>query len=57
MPEDFEVDIIEVSLTESEIDEIIAQLTELKETKEPTDIELAEDVELHLTYQEEEDEE
>ena len=57
MEDEIDVDIIEVPLSESEIDEIIAQLTELKELKEPVDIALAEDIELHLTYQEQEDEE
>ena len=54
--DEVEVDVIEADLDDDAINELIAKLVTLKQTKQPVSFELAEDVELQLTYTESEDE-
>lgn len=55
--EDVEVDMIEISLDEDEIDEWIEKLMELKETKNSTNFELDSENELMISYEESSEEE
>jgi hypothetical protein len=57
--EEREIDVMEFTLDEDEIDELIAKLIELKETKIPCVFEIDEDNEIVINYGEdsEEDEE
>lgn len=50
--EETEVEVIELSLTEDGINEWIEQLTELRETKELVTLELDDENELQLSYEE-----
>lgn len=52
---DEEIEVIDVSLSEREIDEMIAQLMELKEHKESVQIPIAADLDLLVNYHEGED--
>ena len=45
-----EIEVIDVSLNEHEIDEVIAHLIELKEHKESVQIPIAADLDLSVTY-------
>lgn len=45
-----EFDVIEVEMSDEDIDEIIAQLTELKQTKGEVEISLAEDLDLIVKH-------
>ena len=45
-----EIEVIDVSLNEREIDEVIAHLIELKEHKENVQIPIASDLDLSVTY-------
>ncbi len=48
--EDAEIDVIEVAMNEEEIDEVIAQLNELKEHKTNVQFPIAADVDLLVHY-------
>lgn len=50
MNEEISVDTFEVQMNDSEIDEAIANLMELKETKQTVQIPFAEDFELIINY-------
>ena len=45
-----EIEVIDVSLNEQEIDEVIAHLVELKEHKKNVQIPIASDLDLFVTY-------
>ena len=47
---DEEIEVIDVSLNEQEIDEVIAHLVELKEHKKNVQIPIASDLDLLVTY-------
>ncbi len=47
---DEEIEVIDVSLNEHEIDEMIAQLVKLKEHKESVQIPIAADLDLSVSY-------
>lgn len=49
-----EIEVIDVSMNESEIDEMIASLVELKENKTNVQFPLASDLDLSVTYSDEE---
>ena len=49
-----EVEVTEISLDEDEINEWISQLAVLKATKNPIQLEIDDDTELSITYQESE---
>ncbi len=51
-----EIEIMEISLTDGEINELIDKLLELKETKQEVNFEIDEDNELVIKYEEDEDE-
>ena len=55
--EEIDVDMTEISLGEDEINDQISQLEELRETKNPIEIELDENNELLITYDPDADEE
>lgn len=55
--EEVEVDVTEISLSEDEINEWIEKLEELKETKNPVTLELDDENEVEVYYQENETEE
>jgi uncharacterized membrane-anchored protein len=48
--ENEEIEVIDVSLSEDEIDEVIAQLVELKESKKNVQFPLASDLDLSVNY-------
>ncbi len=50
-----EIEVINVSLNENEIDEMVAQLLELKEHKESVQFPIAADVDLLVNYHEGDD--
>ena len=54
--EDVDVDETEFSLTEDDIDEWIARLTELKEEKKSIELEIDEETTLKINFEESEDE-
>ncbi|MFH1802477.1 MAG: hypothetical protein ABH864_03420 [archaeon] len=54
--EDIEVETIETFLTAGEIDELMAKLEDLKQTKIPITCELADDLELTINHEEDEEE-
>lgn len=54
--EDVEVETIETFLTPGEIDELMAKLENLKQTKAPITCELADDLELVINHEEDEEE-
>lgn len=49
-----EIEVIDVSMSESEIDEMIAHLMELKELKTNVQFPLASDLDLSVTYSDDE---
>ncbi len=53
--EEKEIEVINVSLNENEIDEMVAQLLELKEHKESVQFPIAADVDLLVNYHEGDD--
>ena len=52
--ENEDIEVIDVSLNEDEIDEVIAHLIELKEHKKNVQFPLASDLDLSVTYSDEE---
>lgn len=54
--ENQEVDVTEVTMNEAEIDEFISALHELKENKEKMQFDISDDHELHISYEEMDDE-
>ncbi len=57
MEDEFEdVEVIEVEMTDSHIDELMGKLNDLRDSKDKVTVELASDLELVINYVEEEEE-
>ena len=57
LDEEIEVDVLEFSLGNEDIDELIEKLTELRETKKPVEFDIDEENQLLINFEEEEEDE